>query len=85
MITGLLVVYPVLATVVAVMVGLFLSGPVAALELAGAICAGPNRGMMMMRALALGRLMVIGILGWTTPGQTASCTRARPDMPVSTR
>ena len=28
----------------------------------------------MMRALALGRLMVIGILGWTTPGQTASCT-----------
>jgi len=27
---------------------------------------------MMMRVLALGGLMVTGMLGWTTPGQTAS-------------
>ena len=29
---------------------------------------------MMMRVLALGGLMVTGMLGWTTPGQTASCS-----------
>ena len=45
LITGLLVVYPALATVVAVIVGLYLSGPGRRrLSLPAPFCAGPKPG-----------------------------------------